>query len=1757
MRKKARWLLTVVLTIAMVMGCMPAASAKEISPQKGKASNPWGINVDISGVPGQVQATVANMIAQGEEPLEKQSDAFLAEVVEEASGISFEAVKTSLGLELLQGNMGTMDTSRFNLGEEEFNRVMKEVLSEYFLTDVAYECDVEDGIVTDIWFMPANDAPSYRGMFTVSDLWSMYRAPLTASTMSASRMENDPAPLSEDDGEGETGTDPAVKEVTLQVKWKDNNKKANRPQEVTLRLTSTDKSDTNSYYYKFDGVADGQATIVVPNKDGVQYTLSEDGVGTDYKLNGKNGATYTVTYKTDGDTYTAINTANGENGKEYDVTFNWARNDQYVQATEDEIAKGASVEIGGVDVALTLVYDAEKKEVGYGPKTTIDFKLESVTLTPKDGDGSARIVIDVADDKVSYRTMYACQGNEVPDPSVLGDYASYASTIKYGTYDCDYGTFEDRLDVTASAEQIHWNQMLAFTRDFAKHFGTPGDFWTSKNTENTPYGAFKTQLDSYPDDYMPDSTMDYYMENLTLSYMADEMSYGSLLDQKIADCMAQLDDSMTVIQKYLVIHDWIANNVQFDMGVMAKMMAGDKDAQTKPSQMTAFGALLYDAMDLDGCICLGYSATFALLVQHAFPEIYQKDDGDGGKTWKIWEEVGNDDIVDLVQIRFWANLAETSVAPPEGDHWFGSVHYYNAVKVGDEWYCIDSSYDDVSTEVMDQCRVETNGNISHKYFMIAPTNMLSMFEKSMDYIDCLYDGVVFERTRNEDGTPVEETKGGSKHFKWEQHDASKEQKCKDDQYEATWFTGAVGEVTHDDNYWYYVTGPSFSYASMMKMMNQMKDQMGGSGNSSQMSKLFNSDKASDKDRLVRRPRKCGDEPVKDESSSSGGGMGGMGMKSYDDPNDEILFHFGYGSVVPAVTVLDGEDEEAKKGKYYDQVVIDEAYNDMYPDLAHTMGMYDDVIYFNLGNKVYTMTGATTDTVTPESVTITQLKEYNDVYAKTDGRDFTGMSFYAVPEKEYNAKEADNAFHVFNRPIAAVSIEDKVTYKDQVVTDEDGNPMGQVKVRSGDPVPTLTVSIGTNFSESNKPDGAEKYTVEAVDYNPDYSRYTDDGNDDTVNNNSEFQWCANVVDTMPMAGMLAENAEDAEKVSVTVDAWCGQAGYTEQRTAQYGLSDGTGKVSNREDPALNHHYIYYKNYGDNEKSYICVHCGGSYHELPTGDDDYVALPEGATKAHYGYPEGETPEFVNVQWSEDYSTCTAQLKCAERHCDAANSDSLTCDVSKSEDTSTGTITYTAKYNDIIVSEVTPGHEHTLTKVDAKPATCTASGNKEYYKCDSCGLLFEDAEGKTETTMDKVTIPATGHHKWDEGKVTKEPTVDAQGEKTYTCTVCGETKIETIPALDHKHTLTKVDAKPATCTASGNKEYYKCDSCGLLFEDAEGKTETNMDKVTIPAGHKWGEWKVTKEPTCTEKGVKTHICTVCQATETVEIATVPHHYVNGVCTVCNAKKPSGGGGGGGGGREYGITIETAKNGKVTSDSESAMKDDVVTLTVTPNKGYALDTLTVAGTSGKALKLTEKNGVYTFEMPAYEVIVKATFKQVETAKSAFSDVSADAYYADAVDWAVENGITGGTTATTFSPNSGCTRAQAVTFLWRAAGSPAPKSSVNPFTDVAADAYYTNAVLWAVENGITKGTTATTFDPNATCTRAQIVTFLSRSESSPAVSGGNAFTDVPASAYYAGAVNWAVANNITGGTTATTFSPNSVCTRAQIVTFLYRALAD
>ena len=286
----------------------------------------------------------------------------------------------------------------------------------------------------------------------------------------------------------------------------------------------------------------------------------------------------------------------------------------------------------------------------------------------------------------------------------------------------------------------------------------------------------------------------------------------------------------------------------------------------------------------------------------------------------------------------------------------------------------------------------------------------------------------------------------------------------------------------------------------------------------------------------------------------------------------------------------------------------------------------------------------------------------------------------------------------------------------------------------------------------------------------------------------------------------------------------------------------------------------------------------------------------------------------------------------------------------------------------------------------------------------------------------------------------------------------------------------------------------------------------------------------------------------------ALASNYYVsstaNGVWTV-SYSAPSSGGGSSSSSRRYDVSAPSVKHGDVTVSPKSASKGDTVTITVKPDSGYELDTLTVKDASGSKIKVKDKgDGKFTFTMPASKVTVSAEFAEIETLD--FADVPTDAYYYEAVKWAAKKGITGGIGNGLFGPNQPCTRAQIVTFLWRAAGSPEPKT-MSSFADVSMDAYYAKAVAWAVENGITTGTGDGKFSPDATCTRAQSVTFLFRAIGK-LVDSKAEFSDVLADSYYANAVDWAVENGVTNGIGDGLFGPDNSCTLAQIVTFLFRA---
>ena len=500
--------------------------------------------------------------------------------------------------------------------------------------------------------------------------------------------------------------------------------------------------------------------------------------------------------------------------------------------------------------------------------------------------------------------------------------------------------------------------------------------------------------------------------------------------------------------------------------------------------------------------------------------------------------------------------------------------------------------------------------------------------------------------------------------------------------------------------------------------------------------------------------------------------------------------------------------------------------------------------------------------------------------------------------------------------------------------------------------------------------------------------------------------------------------------------------------------------------------------------------------------------------------------------------------------------------------------------------PPTGHSTELKNTKSATCIADGYTGDEICKTCGKTVKSGE----------VIKATGH-KWDSGKVTKEATCTADGVKKFTCqNDSSHTRTEVIPATGHKdtnnnyicdncskslcsnHSSVTVQGKAATCTEAGLTDGAKCSKCGKIITAQKeipatghstelknkksatctadgyagdeicktcGKT-VKSGEVIKATGHKWDSGKVIKEATETAEGTKRFTCSVCNGTKEETIPVIDHKHsfkdtvLNPTCT------------------EGGYTLHKCSCGENYKDTYTDATGHTTELknkksaTCTAD-GYTGDEICkTCGKTVKSGKVIKATG-HSYTNGNCTVCGAADPNYTAPTTNPFTDVAnTDCFYTPVL-WAYNANVTGGTSATTFGPNNPCTRAQVVTFMWAAEGRPEPTTSKNPFTDVTEKDWYYKAVLWAVENGITYGTSATTFSPNQNCTRAQIVTFLYAAEGKPAVNSKSTFTDVANDAWFAKPVIWAAENDVTGGIGDGKFGPTDVCTRRQIVTFLFK----
>ncbi len=1093
------------------------------------------------------------------------------------------------------------------------------------------------------------------------------------------------------------------------------------------------------------------------------------------------------------------------------------------------------------DPANDPSYDPETgmgKFVMYDPNTGIGVSAARKIVVASDGltfkctECGEETVIAGDDENLHVETRYLdATGNPATDPNaVIMEImiAAYAVSPEV-VFSADIDAAEYRL-------KIHWNEMTEFVRANPQYYGISADFWTSKNTDASPLGAIKTLCNMADLVFVPNTNMDYMVDMLNQAFISYVMQYGYMLLYKVQDAMSYIDSSMTDVQKMLVMHDWLAKNASFDMNSLVAQKS-DPNFQMNPLTMTPFAALLWNEIGMDGAVCLGYAAAYTYLLQYAFPENYRN-----GNEWKTFEEA--DHIVDFVQIKFHTNVADSSVAGEnsgfgDGDAVFNEPHYFNAVRLpddetghdGDYWYYTDACYDDINVEVISQYRVETDGNISHMYFLSSPQSFVDQFEGNFDYFDSAYDGWRWDPNYilDENGQPQvgqdgkliteKDEDGFTIYYQSENTD---EVMYDDDQFEQTWFSNAVSEIVFDEDCWYYVTGYANSYASLKDLFGD--EESGDGGNNSGMGDMdmdmmlqYKNDPEY-ADTLVYRARKYGDRPVEDEENNNNQ-MGGFSQ--YEDPYAKVLFHFGYGTIGEPETDADGN---AQYGPYYDLIEEDLAFRDVYPDLCHALAKYGDELYFNVSDRimVYNL----------KRDSVTQLKEYNTVHAMTTGKAFTGMSFFTTATPE----DANYTFTVENHPISSLAINEVVTWE----RDESGNP---VMDENGQPIryvtPSLYVSIGTNYSKSYAVNDVS-YVEEAINFNPNYYRFMEDEEEEEEpNKNTEFMWCANIVDIMPMDDML-DDLNNSSYETVSVDAICGYANFEEPRSAKYGLSDGTQKVEG-DDAALEHHYILDRG----EDCYICFRCLDCVNQTEVDENEIPV----------GHIYNENGVF---EWSEDYSSCILHRGCMVVDCEEHTADA--CTVTSEEKPDEETIIYTATfedggntYTDEVVVSV---HDHIV----ADDAEYVFDGENHWFVCQKC-------EAKVEETVEAHTIA--------------EDAVLQSDETThwYVCETCGAPVDSSV--TDHVFDREIVDeaylAEEANC-ASAAKYYYSCE-CG-----AKG-TEAFVDPNGESADHVPGEAWVSDGVT------HWHICEICStivdeaecaAAEDAEYLTDDTNHWN-ICAVC----------------------------------------------------------------------------------------------------------------------------------------------------------------------------------------------------------------------------------------------------------------------------------
>lgn len=1525
-----------------------------------------------------IKQTAQTLAAQGEVHELEQDDAKLEATAQSKAGMSLAALENALA-DAMYANAaaGKINTEAYGLNKDEMASVMAATIKTYHLssavTDLGYETNAA-GVVTAVTFTGSSGMTSAMESMTNSD--DEVIAQQADSYAQAYVAENSDTFAASAAADGHTYGEPkwywndTNPEDGHTHTWKETPDGYWTKTDDGWAYTAVYTCEKDDAYQKVEGTVTKDTTEAKPGVAGkTVYSASVPADKSPVKKEYKEPTTRT-------DDIAALPCQSHAVPKDADgnfvATFNWE-----MKKVEGKLADDFS--------NAQLFYDSETGKISAGAPVTIDWECTSVTFkcavcgeeikTQPVMTMPVSVVVDQNNNSVYINVggtptldttsggtgvtlvsamkdgnWYDMQNNPVDASKVnftyqSGDNKGKNSLLLYDSqktavYVDDQGNqVTNTYDVSTAQMNYYYFQLSQFNQDEAEYFGVVAPFWTSKGVQKQgedgsitgTMGAIKILCSIDPNDDVPPTTMAFMLNMLPQAFMSYVMNYGEALkairDAGLAQ-VAKLGDSADYVTKLLILHDWISQVAEFDMGSMGDITGGGSN---DPIQTTAFGALLGGGIGASGveygCICLGYASAFNYMVQNLpdNKEIYKKT-VDGKEVWKTPDEVGDNAVVDFAQILYYCNTSDTSVAGNAfGGGMFNNVHYFNAVKVnklqGDSnsatmttgeanknWYYVDVCYDDVNTECMAQTRVENAGDMRHVNFLVSPSGLEGRYSKYYDYIDSLYDGYTYiknkEPDKDKDGNVI--LNNGKPHYSYTKADNKNETRYTDTCYEDTWFTSICSPIYFDDNYFYYVdtTTNQNLYNNMRRQQaengNSGSSGSGSSGNNSQMQQFMKKMQSQGPDTLEARPRNANYYIRKEDSSSSR--PGGFSMSSFtktDDPFDIILMY--YNDLKETSSNFNDDDSNAKvlaeAGTIYKidtsakdkhtkvennlntECLADAAAKRIYPALVHSTALYDGKLYFNVNNAIYRMD--------PTTGAVEEVKEYNTVYGGiklTKDKDgnmvpdthFPGMSM-VIMDSDQDTSSVKYLGTFKNHPLAGLTLRDSYSF---ATTTQQGQTVITGINTTKD---QLVVSVGTNLSNTYKEldsDGKpvvktdaagtsyanrKSYKTESWNYNPTYNQNM--SSSDEKNKNEEFMWCANLVETMPMSDMVSDLSSGAT-TDVSVEAWCNTPAYTQARTTKYGLTKGEKKYA---DGALPKGHTWAldeletKSVGNNV--YLCSDC----HTATESTPHTVTLPDAVEGVKL------TLGTINNTYIKD--------------------DTVTLTVEKE---GTDIVTVTAKNGDTDVA---------LTEVqEAAQDEAAAQATTEKAK-----------------TVYTFTMP--------DGDVDISVTKNA---KTYAVNVAPLTNGEITASAKEaaeKETVT-LTAKPATGYA------LKAGSVKVTYKDADNTDKT----VEVKAD--------------TEKA------------NTYTFA-MPAYPVNVSAEFV---------------KEYKVTVaDTAnKNGETKVSATAAVEGTEVTVTVKAADNYQLkaDSLTYSyqiGEDKKTEKLTLTDGKATFKMPAADVTVSAEFEAVK----------------------------------------------------------------------------------------------------------------------------------------------------------------------------------